>query len=471
MLFFTLIIYNYGKKWNYGYKKAIIKIEFRIIGFRHSPPKNIKSTAFLTWDNWNDYSFLTLFRLLFVDDKFEVHDIGSVKIGYFGQIEGERKLSVDETFESLDNTFFSVGQSDSYYVNLNKLGDNIRDFILNGLRDIAKDPALFNRAINEEVTKISLFRGVSIKSVTGQFRRLASGGARLTDYNFKFIAPPFKNHSSSYELDFNVNPESFPPTNIHVLIGRNGIGKTLLLNNMISTLINENTSKNESGKFESESESMTNDTGLFANLISISFSAFDESDPKPERKDNTKGIQYSYIGLKQIRGPNDKALGPKSTVMLKNEFFKSLNNCKLSSKKERWKKGIEMLETDPNFKELDIKTIIEIDNQEEFKSKAFSIFRELSSGHKIVLLTITRLIESLQEKSLVLIDEPEAHLHPPLLSAFIRALSELLTTSNAVAIIATHSPVILQEVPKSCAWRLRRSGEETKSERLSVLFP
>ena len=78
------------------------------------------------------------------------------------------------------------------------------------------------------------------------------------------------------------------------------------------------------------------------------------------------------------------------------------------------------------------------------------------------------MIETLQEKSLVLIDEPEAHLHPPLLSAFVRALSELLISTNGVAIIATHSPVILQEVPKSCAWKLRRIGSEAISERLNI---
>ena len=81
------------------------------------------------------------------------------------------------------------------------------------------------------------------------------------------------------------------------------------------------------------------------------------------------------------------------------------------------------------------------------------------------MLTITRLVETLEERSLVLLDEPEAHLHPPLLSAFIRSLSDLLINRNGVAIIATHSPVILQEVPKTCVWRIWRSGREKKIER------
>jgi ABC-type multidrug transport system ATPase subunit len=89
----------------------------------------------------------------------------------------------------------------------------------------------------------------------------------------------------------------------------------------------------------------------------------------------------------------------------------------------------------------------------------------LSSGHKIVLLTITRLVETVVERSLVLLDEPEAHLHPPLLAAFVRALSDLLMKGNGVAIAATHSPVLLQEVPQECAWVIVRNGEDAHAVR------
>jgi hypothetical protein len=47
-------------------------------------------------------------------------------------------------------------------------------------------------------------------------------------------------------------------------------------------------------------------------------------------------------------------------------------------------------------------------------------------------------------------------------------LMDLLIDRNAVSIIATHSPVILQEVPKSCVWKLRRSGTEAVAERLMI---
>jgi predicted ATP-dependent endonuclease of OLD family len=89
----------------------------------------------------------------------------------------------------------------------------------------------------------------------------------------------------------------------------------------------------------------------------------------------------------------------------------------------------------------------------------------MSSGHSIVLLTITKLIETVEEKTLVLMDEPESHLHPPLLSAFTRALSDLLHNRNGVAIIATHSPVVVQEVPSSCVWKLTRLRTKGRADR------
>ncbi|WP_431285003.1 AAA family ATPase [Humitalea sp. 24SJ18S-53] len=108
------------------------------------------------------------------------------------------------------------------------------------------------------------------------------------------------------------------------------------------------------------------------------------------------------------------------------------------------------------------------ESDDGLREKATAIFAKLSSGHKIVLLTITRLVETVGERTLVLLDEPEGHLHPPLLSAFIRALSDLLVDRNGVAIVATHSPVVLQEIPRSCVWKVRRTGAHVEAERPEV---
>jgi predicted ATP-dependent endonuclease of OLD family len=91
----------------------------------------------------------------------------------------------------------------------------------------------------------------------------------------------------------------------------------------------------------------------------------------------------------------------------------------------------------------------------------------IASGLKSFgLLQLLSMGEFIGPNHMLIWDEPENHLHPPLLAAFIRALSELLINYNGVALIATHSPVILQEVPKSCVWKITRNGSEVTPSRL-----
>lgn len=430
--------------------------------FNNDNRKNVVELIHSAWDDWFRYE--TLYTVYYYDEDGIRNHLGAIKIGQINQ--QQRIPGLEVSFTTLSEDFFSLGQDVSYYESLNKYGDDFRVHILSSLNDIAFNEEIYTRAIKEHVTKISLLRSVSTASVIGQFRRLAQGNSLLTEYKFKYIAPKIKNEESRMELDFSVIPNSNPPTNLHVIVGRNGVGKTFLLNNMISSLVDETSSTNKVGEFvfgDNNNEKVT-----FANVISVSFSAFDEIMPLAEIRDKTKGVKYSYIGLKRINSESSKLLPPKSPVILKNEFVKSVEQCRLMSKTTRWQKALKLLESDPIFKESGVSKIAEInlnDNVDEFASP---IFKRLSSGHKIVLLTITRLVEAIEEKSLVLLDEPEGYLHPPLLSAFIRAISELLIYRNAVAIVATHSPVVLQEVPRSCVWKLRRTGTIAKAERLEL---
>jgi hypothetical protein len=151
------------------------------------------------------------------------------------------------------------------------------------------------------------------------------------------------------------------------------------------------------------------------------------------------------------------------------EFGNSVRICLQGARLARWHRALRVLESDPIFAEMEVASLaVEAVDEEVLKARARDLFRDLSSGHKIVLLTVTRLVESVEERTLVLLDEPESHLHPPLLSAFVRALSDLLVNRNGVAIIATHSPVILQEVPRKCVWRLRRAGDSVAAERPDI---
>lgn len=444
-----------------------MKLKFKSISRSIGVPDEDRWVAYLKEDNWDDFSFKTLYVLTVFDDKGTKHEIGGIKIGYFGQKSGSR-TKIPTNFYTLEEKFFSLGQGPDYYQNINNLNNDIKAVVLNGLNDIVQNQKLLGRALEEDVTKTSLLRSISTSSINGQFKRLLGGGALLTDYNFKFDMPQGRK-TAGVILAFSVDPESNPPTNIHVLIGRNGVGKTHLLNNMVKALVPDE----KSGMIESNSQFSDlpgpgggqSNNNLFAGVVSVAFSAFDPFEPYPEQKDKTKGIRYSYVGLKRSSNRGGKRGTPMSHEMLTNEFVKSLLACVSLGKIERWKIAIKNLESDPLFREIALSDVVSMCEADELEETCRSLYKRMSSGHGIVLLTITKLVEKVEEKTLVLIDEPEGHLHPPLLSAFVRALSDLLSHRNGVAIIATHSPVIVQEVPKNCVWKLRRTGLQANTER------
>ena len=188
----------------------------------------------------------------------------------------------------------------------------------------------------------------------------------------------------------------------------------------------------------------------------MSFSVFDPFIP------NRKELKYyHYIGLKES---NEKLKEPVN--YFKEDFWDAFSICKsLFAKKERWLNAIKNLESDNNFSEMNLSGLM---NDDYNKEKVLRVIKKMSSGHASVLLIMTQLVAKVEEKTLVLLDEPESHLHPPLLSAFIRALSELLDNRNGIAIIATHSPVVLQEIPKSCVWKIERTGTRTDPFRPNI---
>lgn len=438
---------------------------FRVVPAIPANPAQ-RPVAYLLTDNWDDwFTFSTMYTLVYVAADGAQTTIGSVKIGQFDMVENQRRADVPQAFDDLDAQFFSVGQDEDYYEKLNGLGPAVREPILRGLRDMAFDLAIFDAAAEETVTSRSLLRYVSETQIRGQFHRMAHGGARLSGYAFTFT-PPARADQAPTVFTFEVQPESKPPSNIHVLIGRNGVGKTHLLNTLSKALVEEGADAADVGEVAFQ-QAPAAGLSAFANLVSVTFSAFDHFEPFPSNAANTS-IRYAYIGLRRRTDDADELVAPKPLRVLTREFSDSVKECRVGPRRARWQKALNTLESDPIFREADISALADVGDDEELRAVSSPLFRDLSSGHKIVLLTITRLVEELEERTLVLLDEPEGHLHPPLLSAFIRALSDLLVDRNGVAIIATHSPVVLQEVPRNCVWKVRRVGQLRVAERPEI---
>lgn len=431
---------------------------FSLLSSKFKIPTTVRNCGYLIKDNWDDWSFKTSFLLIVVDSAGRQYEVGPVKIGENGLEQGSP--GVPKSFSQLDDRFFSVGRDENYYETLYSIDEKLAMRVLTALQDCAYDNSVYLIHREEKCMEVSLLRSITEETLLGKLSNLAQGIAELTNFDFSF-------KHKTLDFNFKVEPNSLPPTNVHVLIGRNGVGKTTCLNAMIDALIKNKSANPAVFKFRSDN--------TFANLVSVSFSAFDVFDP-PHTGKHKSGLQYSYVGLRESDILNiESSTRTKSIENLVSDFISSAHACRLGLKKKRWHNALSTLESDPLFQSAEISQLSETSDWEK---SAKVLYENLSSGHKSVLLTITRLVELVGERTLVLIDEPESHLHPPLLSAFVRALSGLLRNRNGVAIIATHSPVVLQEVPRTCAWILNRSGSvaaicrpeiETFGENIGIL--
>ena len=74
---------------------------------------------------------------------------------------------------------------------------------------------------------------------------------------------------------------------------------------------------------------------------------------------------------------------------------------------------------------------------------------QLSSGQRSLIGFTLNVILNCKRRSLLLIDEPENHLHPQFISLLMQTLSTALQAVESVAILVTHSPYVVREVEKS----------------------
>ena len=94
------------------------------------------------------------------------------------------------------------------------------------------------------------------------------------------------------------------------------------------------------------------------------------------------------------------------------------------------------------------------DTQEQLK--------HLAPAHLIVITITVNLSLHLATGGLVLIDQPEAHLHPHLLAALMSTISQTIRERDAYAVVATNSPVVLQEIPAKQVHVMTQYGNTTR---------
>ncbi len=102
-------------------------------------------------------------------------------------------------------------------------------------------------------------------------------------------------------------------------------------------------------------------------------------------------------------------------------------------------------------------------------------FTELSSGEQVIVSTVFWLFNSRNKAvfpKLLLLDEPDAHLHPALTKQFLNVVTEAIVGNLGVRIIMTsHSPSTVAMAPEESLWEMRRDGPRKvcREEAISAL--
>lgn len=443
-----------------------------VVKFRSgdSPTTNRYPHAVLVQDNWDDYGYKTTFRVTLHISADESHDLGNIKIIENGRTNGYTKMP-RRPFTELPASHASLGADLDYYETIYKLGRNVFEPYLRGLRDVAFDDGIKASFEDSEAYRVSLLRfGGAERTISDAARLLRAPNLptkrRSAGFKVKFKTKVAR-CSSAFTIEFDFRRRGRLPNRINALIGYNGTGKTRLLSNLAIVA---------SGYGYGSKEDVLDDAAgrfigtapPFKTVVVVSYSAFDTfvipgRTAKEKERLQEKGeiFGYVYCGLRE-RSDDDAPDGEqvyrlRTPAEIETEFLSALERVRQAHRQENLLDILKPLLRDPSFQRIGLAGIYANHDEDELGQ----LFRGLSSGHKVVLKIIVELTAHISgsEPTLVLIDEPETHLHPPLLAAFLQSVRACLEAFDGYAIIATHSPVVLQETPAKYVQVLRRLAD------------
>lgn len=467
--------------------------------------QRMKTHFALQRDDWNDYSFQTLYHLYFRhgDDDSDVTYVGGVKILRKGQSSSDAQL-LRKPFKALTDDWISVGNSLDYYQRLNELPAARRRVILNALNDVVVRPDLVPLFEAEDGWQTSLFRDnpnwrgfiedanalyegnfSALADISASFSYLPTGADEPIEFDFSSPEPTF--YDGPYRRVGPSRRKTLLPDRIVVLVGRNGSGKSTLLSRLAHVAF---ASPQERATRPLKKLGALDPPSIgFMRIITISYSAFDSFViPGLDAKELTQTTddiasgegRFVFCGLRDVvaearadlakneeelnQAVNDEedggAVDRRTTTRLKpveklaDEFRALIGRIRKADQLPLLESALEPLLNDPSFTELRE----QISRLTKSARSARSVFLEWSTGHKIALHVVASLVAHARPRSLVLFDEPEAHLHPPLMAALMHSVRVVLTEVNALCVVATHSPVLLQETLARHVRRVRRTG-------------
>lgn len=388
-------------------------------------------------DNWNDFGYVTLFTVTYHPTKQKQVKVGDVKILRRGR--ASPKLA--SAFDAVPTDCCSLGQSLDYYKTLSTIVKKQREAILRGLRDVVQEPQLVREFEVDRAWTKSLLRFSEAELALKEGRAVLNNDeVSRKPISFTFRAM-LKGASAPFETSFLFNDTSTVPSRIMVFVGKNGVGKTKFLSRLAAAVSGEDP---KGSKFSQQRPP-------FSRAIAVSYSALD----KFRRPGKERTFSYYYCGIYDESG----------RIASRAKMFKRMRVA--FEAVEAAKNG--GIWADVLADVLDHDTLgLVVDYLTNSRKVPRPTTPPLSSGQLVLASTLTGVVAAIEPASLLLYDEPELHLHPNAIAGLMKAVERLLSHFRSYAVIATHSPMILQQVPARYVRVFTRLDRMTTIEPLGV---
>ena len=396
-------------------------------------------------DNWNDHSYYTLFgvqlRLQPGDAPGSVQNLGEVKIMKAGQAEGleHRPFQGLPSGARIDvqllNTICSLSSTEKYYDAIAEVGIEIGREILNALRDAAFLPQVREKFQAEKCFKISLLRESSARELLDSAGVRFGGLQKLTSRFFTTIK--LDGASAPHEFQFDFESRQGIPRRMHSIVGLNGVGKTQVMARLAMLLSRFSKQAIREKRSTLQADDSIEPVPSIYSVVAVSFSAFDEFE-RPTQLQGEK-FKYSYCGLQHQGG----RLKSKDDLLAD---IRAMVSTEMTDEKRTLLKRV-------------LGNLVRVDDLDAFvdePERHVALYERLSAGQRLALNCIFHILSKIEPRTLILFDEPELHLHPQLLTGLLHALGEILVSQDSFAIVATHSPLVIQQLPKECVHVIRR---------------
>ncbi|WP_425665440.1 AAA family ATPase [Sinorhizobium fredii] len=253
------------------------------------------------------------------------------------------------------------------------------------------------------------------------------------------------------QIDFEFNQDIGIPKRTCVLIGKNGVGKSSALGSVAKKAL-------DGIRLGASSD----DDRVVASRV-LAFTPGNEfTGTFPSERRKKPATYYKRLSTSRLRqssggntasasifelSRNDRDIARKSRFKIFLDAVFAINRPEeIAFRSRSGNTFIYLSELRQNYEQRRLDLLFDINQSVEPGRVTNGKYFHLSTGEVRFIKLLAQACTYIENGSLILLDEPETHLHPNFVARLMNALESLLADTGSCAIIATHSVYVVREV-------------------------